>query len=79
MGGRVAMEYIQNQWTGVRLMSWKHKYVENCLNAIELEYTAIDNIILQEVRMNISVRYHADKDKKGHIFPLHLLDEYQEI
>ena len=78
LGDRVTMEYIQNKWIGVHLMSGKHKCVENYLNAIELEYKAIDNIALQEVRMNISVRYHANKDKNGHIFPLHPLDEVQE-
>ena len=77
-GDRVTMEYIQNKWIGVHLMSGKHKCVENYLNAIELEYKSIDNIALQEIRMNISVRYHADIDKTGHIFPLHPLDEVQE-
>ena len=28
--------------------------------------------------MNTSVRYHANKDKLGHVFPLHPLDEVQE-
>ena len=78
MGDRVTMEYIQNKWIGVRLMSGKHKCVKNYLNAIELEYKEVDNIILQEVRMNISVRYHANKDKLCHIFPLHALGEVQE-
>ena len=78
IGDRVTMEYIQNKWIGVHLMSGKHKCVENYLNAIELEYKSIDNIALQEIRMNISVRYNADKDKTGHIFPLHPLDEVQE-
>ena len=59
-------------------MSGKHKCVENYLNAIELEYKAIDNIALQEIRMNISVHYHANKDKSGYMFPLHPLDEVQE-
>ena len=28
--------------------------------------------------MNISVHYHANKDKSGYLFPLHPLDEVQE-
>ena len=78
LGDRITMEHIQNKWIGVHLMSGKHKCVENYLNAIELEYKAIDNIALQEIRMNISVRYHANKDKSGYLFPLHPLDEVQE-
>ena len=42
------------------------------------EYKVVDNIALQEIRMNISVWYHADKDKIGNIFPLHPSDEVQE-
>ena len=41
----------------------KYKCVENYLNTIELEYKTIDNITLQEVRMNLSVRYHEGNDK----------------
>ena len=48
------------------------------LNAIDLEYSIIDNISLQEVRMNISVRYHEGKDKRGEPYPMHPLDEVQE-
>ena len=47
LGDRVTMEHIQNKWIGVHLMSGKHKCVENYLNAIELEYKSIDNIVLQ--------------------------------
>ena len=78
LGDRITMEHIQNQWIGVHLLSGKHKCVENYLNAIELEYQNIDNISLQEVRMNISVRYHEGNDVKGNAFPLHPLDEVQE-
>lgn len=78
LGDRVTMEHIQNKWIGVHLMFGKYKCVENYLNTIELEYKTYDNIPLQEIRMNISVRYHADKDKTGHIFPLYPLDEVQE-
>ena len=77
-GDRITMETIQNKWIGVHLMSAKHKCVENYLNAIELEYKTIDNITLQEVRMNISVRYHEGTDKSGFVFPMHPLDEMQE-
>ena len=62
----------------MHLMSGKHKCVENYLNAIELEYKTINNTALQEIRMNISVRYHEGKDKAGNPFPLHPLDEVQE-
>ena len=34
IGDRVTMEYIQNKWIGVHLMSSKHKCVQNYLNAI---------------------------------------------
>ena len=78
LGDRITMEHIQNQWIGVHLLSGKHKCVENYLNAIELEYRNIDNISLQEVRMNISVRYHEGNDAKGNAYPLHPLDEVQE-
>ena len=77
-GDRVIMEAIQNKWIGVHLMSGKHKCVENYLNAIDLEYGVIDNISLQEVRMNTSVRYHEGKDKRGELYPMHPLDEVQE-
>ena len=58
-------------------MSGKQKCAENYLNSIELEYKAIDSITLQEVRMNINIRYHANKDKLGHILSFHPLDEVQ--
>lgn len=66
LGDRITMEHIQNKWIGVHLMSGKHTFIENYLNAIDLEYKAIDNIALQEIRMNISVCYHAYKDKSGY-------------
>ena len=56
----------------------KHKCVENYLNAIDLEYKKIDNITLQEIRMNISCRYHTGCDKRGKQFPMHPLDEVQK-
>ena len=59
-------------------MTCKHKFVENYLNAIELEYATIDSTALQEIRMDISLRYHKGKDKAGDVFPLHQLDEVQE-
>ena len=77
-GDRIMMEYIQNKWIGVHLLSGKHKCVENYLNTIELEYKTIDNVALQEVHMNISVRYHEGQDKYDNDFPLHPLDEMQE-
>ena len=77
-GDRITMESIQNKWIGVHLMSGKHKCVENYLNAIELEYKTIDNVALQEIRMNISVRYHEGEDKSGFEYPMHPLDEVQE-
>jgi len=72
-GDRVIMEAIQNKWISIHLISGKHKCVENYLNAIDLEYSIIDNIGLQEVRMNISVRYHEGKDKRGKLYPMHPL------
>ena len=77
-GDRVTMEGIQNEWIGVHLLVGKHKCVENCLDAIDLEYKNIDNITLQEIRMNISCRYHEGLDRNGNAFPLHPLDEVQE-
>ena len=72
-GDRVIIEAIQNKWIGVHLMSGMHKCVENYLNVIDLEYSIIDNIGLQEVQMNISVRYHEEKDKRGEIYHIHPL------
>ena len=72
------MESIQNKWIGVHLISGKHKCVENYLNAIKLEYKTIDNTALQEIHMNISVRYYEGNDKTGYVFPLHPLGEVQE-
>ena len=77
-GDRITMEVIQNKWIGVHLLVGKHKCVENYLNAIDLEYKKIDNVTLQEIRMNISCRYHTGCDKRGYIFPMHPLDEVQE-
>ena len=59
-------------------MSGKHKCVENYLNAIELEYKKIDNVALQEIRMNLSMRYHEGNDEYGFTYPMHPLDEVQE-
>ena len=56
-------------------MSVKHTCVESYLNAIELEYNTIDNIMLQEVRINISVRYHEGNNKAGFVYLMHPLDE----
>lgn len=78
-GDRVIMMSIQNKWIGVHLMSGKHECVENYLNAIELEYSTIDNISYQEIRMNISVRYHDGKDKRGENCHMHHLDEVNRI
>ena len=72
------MDSIQNKWIGVHLMSGKHKCAENYLNAIELEYKIIDTTALQEICMNIIVRYHEGNDKAGYAFPLHPPDEVQE-
>lgn len=77
-GDRVVMEHIQNKWIGVHLLSGKHKCVENYLTAMETEYKKISNTTLQEIRMNISCRYHAGCDSKGIPFPQHPLDEVQE-
>ena len=77
-GDIITMETIQNKWIGVNLLSGKHKCVENYLNAIQLEYKTIDNVALQEIRMNISVRYHEGNDKTGGASPMHPLDEVQE-
>ena len=77
-GDRITMEVIQNKWIGVHLLVGKHKCVENYLNAIDLEYKQIDNITLQEIRMNISCRYHTGCDKREYSFPMHPLDEVQE-
>ena len=77
-GDRITMEVIQNKWIGVHLLVGKHKCVENYLNAIDLEYKQIDNTTLQEIRMNISCRYHTGCDKRGYSFPMHPLDEVQE-
>ena len=57
------------------LMLGKYKHVENYLNAIELEYTTIDNISLQEVRMNKSMWYHEGSDTEGNTYPLYPLDK----
>ena len=59
---RITMEFIQNEWIGVHLLVGKHKCVENYLNAIDLEYKTVDNVTLQEIRMNVSCRYHEGKD-----------------
>ena len=77
-GDRITMEVIQNKWIGVHLLVGKHKCVENYLNSIDLEYKKVDNITLQEIRMNISCRYHIGCDKRGMPFPMHPLDEVQE-
>ena len=62
----------------MHLLVRKHKCVENYLDAIDLEYKNIDNITLQEIRMNVSCRYHEGVDRNGNVFPLHPLDEVQE-
>ena len=77
-GDRVVMEHVQNKWIGVHLLSDKHKCVENYLTGMETEYKKIANTTLQEIRMNISCRYHAGCDSKGSPFPQHPLDEVQE-
>ena len=77
-GDRVVMEYIQNKWIGVHLLSGKHKCVENYLTGMETEYKKISNTTLQEIRMNISCRYHAGCDSRGNLYPQHPLDEVQE-
>ena len=77
-GDRIVMEQIQNIWIGVHLLSGKHKCVENYLTGVETEYGRVSNITLQEIRMNISCRYHKGKDKRGNEFKQHPLDEVQE-
>ena len=77
-GDRITMESIQNKWIGVHLLVGKYKCVENYLNAIDLEYKTVDNITLQEIRMNVSCRYHEGNDRYGNRYPLHPLDEVQE-
>ena len=52
--------------------------MENYLSAIDLEYKSVDNIKLQEIRMNVSCRYHKSKDRYADPYPLHPLDEVQE-
>ena len=37
-GDRVVIEDIQNKWIGVRLLSSKHKCVENYLTGMEIKY-----------------------------------------
>ena len=66
-GDRIIMENIQNNWIGVRLLSGKHKCVENYLTAMETEYKRISNITLQEIRYNISIRYHKGRDTCGNV------------
>ena len=77
-GDRVVMEDIQNKWIGVHLLSGKHKCVENYLTSMETEVKKVTNKTLQEIRMNISCRYHAGCDSRGHPYPQHPLDEVQE-
>ena len=72
------MEGIQNEWIGVHLLVGKYKCVENYVVAIDLKYTNIDNITLQDIRMNISCKYHEVVDRNDNAFPLHPLDEVQE-
>jgi len=48
------------------------------LNAIKLEYKNIDNISLQNVRINISGRYHEVNDIYGNLFPPHPLNGVEE-
>ena len=62
-GDRIVMEQIQNIWIGVHLLSGKHKCVVNYLTGVETEYGRVSNTTLQEIRMNISCRYHAGNDK----------------
>ena len=59
-------------------MSGKHKCVEYYLNTIELEYSNIENVTLQEVMLNTSVRYYEDKNNRGLFYLLYHLDEVQE-
>ena len=77
-GDTIVMEQIQNIWIGVHLLSGKHKCVENYLAGIETEYGKVSNTSLQEIRMNISCRYHEGKDRMSNEFPQHPLDEVQE-
>ena len=77
-GDRITMEMIHDKLIGVHLIVGKYKCVEKYLNAIDLEYKKIDNITLQEIRMNISCRYHTGCGKRGYSFPMHPLDEVQE-
>lgn len=55
---RITTECIHNKWIGVHLLVGKHTCDENYLHAIDLEYKAVDNIMLQEIRMIVSFRYH---------------------
>ena len=64
-GDRVVMENIQNKWVDVHLLVDKQKYVENYLTSIENKYTGVDSTTLQEIRMNISCRYHTGCDSAG--------------
>ena len=72
------MGQIQNIWIGVHLLSGKHKCVENYLTCVKTEYGKINNTTLQEIRMNISCRYHAGKDGMGREYPQYPLDDVQE-
>ena len=77
-GNRVTMEGAQNEWIGVHLLVGKHKCVENYLDAIDLEYKNIDNITLQEIKMNISCRYHEGVDRNGNTLTLQPIDKVKE-
>ena len=59
-------------------LSGEHKCVENYLTVMEAEYKRIVNSTLQEIRMNISCKYHEGKDNRSKAYPLHTLDEVQE-
>ena len=62
----------------VHLLVGKHKCVENYLDVIDLKYINVHNKSLQEIRMNISCRYHEGYNRKVHVYPLHPLNEVQE-
>lgn len=60
-------------------MLGKHAYVGKYFNANELEHITIGNIVLQQIRMNLSVRYQEGNNKAGFVHTIRPLNEGQEI
>ena len=77
-GDAIEMEHIETQFCGIFSLLDKNNYVEIVLSQLEKKYKSLNLKQLQEIRMNVGVRYRGDNEMNKSGQSIHVLDELME-